>query len=63
MQDSEYNLEVRKRIAQSIPCVHMNTILISERVLGTFVSYLDALKSNGYSTIDDVIENLKPKNG
>lgn len=61
MQDSEYNLEIRKKIAQSIPCVHMNTILISERVLNTFASYLEVLKSSGYSTIDEVIENLKAK--
>jgi hypothetical protein len=61
MQESNYNLEIRKKIAGSIPCVHMNTILISERVLNTFVSYLEVLKSSGYSTIDDAIENLKIK--
>lgn len=62
MQDSQYNLEIRKKIAGSIPCVHMNTIAISERVLNTFVSYLEVLKSSGYLTIDEAIENLKSKN-
>lgn len=62
MQDSSYNLEIRKKIAGSIPCVHMNTIAISERVLNTFVQYLEILKNSGYSTIDDAIENLKIKN-
>jgi hypothetical protein len=62
MQDSQYNLEIRKKIASSIPCVHMNTILISERVLNSFVSYLEELKTNGYLTIDEAIESLKTKN-
>ena len=53
MQESQYNLEIRKQIARSIPCVHMNTILISERVLNSFVAYLEDLKVNGASTIDD----------
>lgn len=62
MQDSSYNLEVRKKIAQSIPCVHMNTILISERVLNTFVLYLESLKESGLLTIDEAIDSLKTKN-
>ena len=62
MQDSQYNLEIRKQIARSIPCVHMNTILISERVLNSFVAYLEDLKVNGASTIDEAIESLKNKN-
>jgi hypothetical protein len=40
----------------------MNTILISERVLNSFVAYLEDLKLNGASTIDDAIESLKNKN-
>ncbi len=62
MQDSQYNLEIRKKIAGSIPCIHMNTILISERVLNSFVSYLEEIKLNGASTIDEAIEILKLKN-
>lgn len=62
MQESQYNLEIRKKIAGSIPCVHMNTILISERVLNSFVSYLEEIKAGGASTIDEAIEILKLKN-
>jgi len=62
MQDSQYNLDIRKKIAGSIPCIHMNTILISERVLNSFVAYLEDLKLNGSVTIDEAIEKLKTTN-
>lgn len=60
--ESNYNNEIRKKIATSIPCVHMNTILIGERVLNTFSNYLNDLKSKGINTIDEVLEDMKNKN-
>ena len=61
--ESNYNDEIRKKIAISIPCVHMNTILIGERVLNTFSQYLNDLKEKGFTNIDEVLEDMKNKNG
>lgn len=61
MHDSNYNIEIRKIVSSSIPCVHMNTILIAERVLNSFNKYLLDLKSNGILTIDEAIEHMKKK--
>lgn len=61
MQQSNYNLEIKKIIANSIPCVHMNTIAISERVLRSTENYLLDLKSKGLTTIDEVLKEIKNK--
>ncbi len=62
MQESNYNLQLRKIVAGSIPCIHMNTILISERVLNNFVKYLESLKEKGISTVDEAIIEMQKKN-
>lgn len=60
--NDEFDTNLRKIIATSIPCVHMNTLLISERVLNTFKKYLNECKQNGLTTIDDILENMLNKN-
>lgn len=60
---NEFNVNLRKIIANSIPCIHMNTLLISERVLKSFKNYLLECKENNLSTIDDVISHMENKNG
>lgn len=59
MQQSSYNKEIRKVIANSIPCIHMNTLAISERVLKATENYLLDLKSKGILTIDDLINEMR----
>ncbi len=61
MQESNFNLEIRKAVASSIPCVHMNTLLMSERVLNMFTKYLESLKNQGINTIDEVIGEMQKK--
>jgi len=61
MQNSNYNFEIRKAVANSIPCIHMNTLAISERVLKATENYLIDLKSKGLTTIDDVLNEIKNK--
>ncbi len=59
----EFNSNLRKVIANSIPCVHMNTLLISERVLNTFKKYLIECKDNNLNTVDDILSNMENKDG
>jgi|688.fasta_scaffold1829326_2 hypothetical protein len=62
MQESNFNTELRKAVASSIPCVHMNTMLIGERVLNMFTKYLESLKTQGLNTIDEVVAEMQKKN-
>ena len=56
---NEFNEELRDLIATSIPCVHMPTKMISEKVLRQFKKYLEGCKIDGFTTIDDVLEDMK----
>lgn len=56
---NEFNEELRDLIATNIPCVHMPTKMISEKVLRQFKKYLEGCKIDGFTTIDDVLEDMK----
>jgi len=58
----EFDVNLRRIIANSIPCVHMNTLAISERVLNSFKKYLTECKENNLNTVDQVLENMANKN-
>ena len=61
MQESNFNLELRKSVAGSIPCIHMNTMLIGERVLNMFIKYLESLKEKGIDSVEEIINEMKNK--
>jgi hypothetical protein len=56
---NEFNENLRDLIATNIPCVHMPTKMISEKVLRQFASYLEGCKIDGFVTIDDVLQDMK----
>lgn len=60
---NEFDNNLRKTIADSIPCIHMNGIMMSEKVLRTFKKYLEDLKTSGKTTIDQVLEDMENKDG
>ena len=62
-ETTQFEEKIQKQIAASIPCIHMNTMLISNRVLKTFKGYLLSLKEEGASTIDDVINIMEKSDG
>ena len=56
---NEFNEDLRNLIATNIPCVHMPTQMIAEKVLKQFAFYLEGCKIDGFVTIDDVLEDMK----
>lgn len=61
--NNEFNIELKKIIAGSIPCIHMNTLSISNRVLKTFKNYLIQCKENNINTVDDLLIHMEDNNG
>lgn len=57
--DKKFNLELRKNLAESIPCIHMNSMSLADRTLRTFVKYLNDSKSKGLNTIDDILSDIE----
>jgi hypothetical protein len=61
--NNEFNTELKKIIAGSIPCIHMNTLSISNRVLNTFKNYLLQCKEKNIYTIDELLIHMEDNNG
>lgn len=60
---NEFDENLRAKVAKNIPCVHMPGLLLAERALLVVKEYLEESKSRGLTTIDDVLEDMKVKNG
>lgn len=60
---NEFDENLRAKVAKNIPCVHMPGLLLAERALGVIKEYLEEAKNRGLNTIDEVIEDMKIKNG
>lgn len=60
---NEFDEQLRNIVAKNIPCVHLPAQLLAEKALRTFSIYLEEAKSRGINTIDEVLEDMKIKNG
>lgn len=59
---NEFNENLRAKVAQNIPCVHMPGLLLAERALIVVREYAEQAKSRGLNTIDELLEDMKIKN-
>jgi hypothetical protein len=59
---NEFDENLRARVAQNIPCVHMPGLLLADRALLVVKEYLENAKSRGINTIDEILEDIKNKN-
>ena len=60
---NEFDESLRAIVAKNIPCVHMPGLLLAVKALNTFKIYLEESKSRGLNTIDEILEDMKIKNG
>lgn len=60
--ESDFNKEIVSLLSKNIPCMHIPTSVIAERVLRVFYKYLEELRDNGASSIDHVLAEMKVKN-
>lgn len=60
---NEFDVELVKKIGMAIPCIHISNPLISDRVLISFRKYLNDCLENGLYTIEQVLEDMKIKDG
>lgn len=60
---NEFDTDLRAKVARNIPCVHMPGLLLAERALITVREYLNDAKSRGLNSIDDILEDMKIKDG
>jgi hypothetical protein len=62
-RENEFDEELRARVAKNIPCIHMPGLLLAERALLVVKEYVEEAKSRGLITIDELLEDMKVKNG
>ena len=60
---NEFDADLRAKVAKNIPCVHMPGLLLAERALIVIKDYLQEAKDRGLNTIDEVLEDIKVKDG
>jgi hypothetical protein len=60
---NEFDENLRSKVAKNIPCVHMPGLLLAEKALLVVREYLEESRSRGLVTIEDVLEDMKVKNG
>ena len=60
---NEFDTDLRAKVAKNIPCVHMPGLLLAERALSVVKDYLENAKTRGLNTIDEVLEDIKIKDG
>ena len=60
---NEFDTDLRAKVARNIPCVHMPGLLLAEKALFVIKDYLEDARSRGLSTIDEVLEDIKIKDG
>ena len=57
--EKKFNPELRRNVAESIPCIHMNSMSLADRTLKTIVRYLKDAQSRGLTTIDQVLSDME----
>jgi len=57
--DKKFNQQLRNNIAESIPCIHMNSMSLADRTLRTFVKYLKDSQEKGMTTIDEILTDIE----
>lgn len=60
---NEFDTDLRRIVSKSIPCVHIPGLLIAEKTLNVFKVYLEESKDRGLTTIDEILEDMKIKDG
>ncbi|MGA1046814.1 MAG: hypothetical protein ACO3UU_02300 [Minisyncoccia bacterium] len=60
---NEFDEDLRAKVARNIPCVHMPGLLLAEKALLVVKEYLIDAKNRGLVSIDEVLEDMKVKNG
>jgi len=61
--NNEFDQDLRAKVARNIPCMHMPGLLLAERALIVVKEYVEEAKSRGLTTIDELLEDMKIKNG
>jgi|688.fasta_scaffold104390_7 hypothetical protein len=61
--NNEFDEALRAKVARNIPCMHMPGLLLAEKALIVVKEYAEEAKSRGLITIDDLLEDMKVKNG
>ena len=60
---NEFDEILRAKVARNIPCIHMPGLLLAERALAAFKEFAEDAKSRGLTTIDELLEDMKVKDG
>jgi hypothetical protein len=60
---NEFDDVLRAKVAKNIPCIHMPGLLLAERALMAIKEYAEDAKSRGLTTIDELLEDMKVKDG
>lgn len=60
---NEFDTDLRAKVAKNIPCVHMPGLLLAEKALFVIKDYLEDAKNRGLSTIDEVLQDIRIKDG
>ena len=60
---NEFDQELRAKVARNIPCIHMPGLLLAEKSLLIIKEYLIDAKNRGLFSIDEILEDMKVKNG
>ena len=61
--NNEFDQDLRAKVARNIPCMHMPGLLLAERALIVVKEYVEEAKSRGLTTIDELLEDMKIKDG
>lgn len=60
---NEFDTTLRANMASKIPCIHIPKVFLAEKVLISFREYVLDAKNRGLITLDDLIEDMKIKDG
>ncbi len=60
---NEFDEALRAKVARNIPCIHMPGLLLAERALLVVKEYVEEAKSRGLVTIDELLEDMRVKDG
>ena len=61
--NNEFDQDLRAKVARNIPCMHMPGLLLAERALIIVKEYAEEAKNRGLVTIDELLEDMKAKDG
>ncbi len=61
--ESKFDKDLVLDMSSSLPCAHISRSFLAEKALNTVQAYLESAKSRGLNTIDDVLDDMKRKDG